>query len=79
MKLRLLFTLLLASFFSLAQVPTNGLVKEYDFAFGSGNQHLTSNVQSALQSGSVDLINTGSNLSLINDRNNNINSALQLN
>lgn len=79
MKLKLLFTLLLASFFTLAQVPTNGLVKEYDFTYGSGNQYLNSNVQSSLQSGLVDLIKSGSNAAFTEDRNNNINSALQLN
>uniref|UniRef100_UPI004049879A LamG-like jellyroll fold domain-containing protein n=1 Tax=Flavobacterium sp. TaxID=239 RepID=UPI004049879A len=79
MKLKLLITGLFLSVISWAQVPTNGLVKEYDFTYGSGNQYLTSNVQSSLQSGSVDLIKSGSNAAFTDDRNNNINNALQLN
>ena len=63
MKLKLLFTLLLASFFTLAQVPTNGLVKEYLFTGGS----LASTVQTPLQAGTVNLISNGSSVN-DNDR-----------
>ena len=79
MKLRLLLATLLFSALSCAQVPTNGLVKEYDFTFGSGNQHLISNVQSTLQSGDVNLTRTGLNGNIIGDRFDNPQSAAFLN
>lgn len=79
MRQKLLFLPLLFMVLGSAQVPTNGLVKEYDFTFGSGNQHLMSNVQSTLQSGNVNLTRTGLNGNIIGDRFDNPQSAAFLN
>ncbi|MVO09840.1 T9SS type A sorting domain-containing protein [Flavobacterium sp. TP390] len=68
MKIKLLFSGFLFCLISWGQVPTNGLVKEYDFTFGTNNQYLTSNVQSNLQSGVVNLSRTGLNGSVTTDR-----------
>jgi len=75
MKLKLLFTLLLASFFTLAQVPTNGLVKEYLFSGGS----LSSTISNTLQNGTVDLtmVNSGT-VTSVNDRLSNSNDAVSI-
>jgi trimeric autotransporter adhesin len=79
MKLKLLITGLFLSVISWAQVPTNGLVKEYDFTFGPGNQYLSSNVQSTLQSGTINLTRSGLNGSVTTDRLGNTQSAIYLN
>lgn len=79
MKLKLLFALLFVSVFSLAQVSTANLVKEYDFTFGPGNQYLNSNVQSTLQSGTINLTRTGLNGTVVGDRFDNPQSAVFLN
>ncbi|VXB44317.1 putative Por secretion system C-terminal sorting domain-containing protein [Flavobacterium sp. 9AF] len=63
MKIKLLSFWLLCSIIAFAQVPTNGLIKEYLFTGGS----LTSTVQTPLQNGNVDLLQTGSSVN-DNDR-----------
>jgi len=79
MKLRLLLATLLFSVLSWSQVPTNGLVKEYNFIAGPGVQLTDSNVQKTLHSGTVNLTRNGLNGSLTEDRNGNSNSAMFLN
>lgn len=79
MKLRLLFTVLFLSAITLAQVPTNGLVKEYNFITGPGVQLTDSNHQTTLQSGVVNLTRTGLSGSLTTDRIGNPSRAMLLN
>ncbi len=66
---------LCASFLSFAQIPTNGLIKDYKFTNGS----LTSDVNTVLNSGTTTLVPTGSNRTIINDRNNESSKAINLN
>lgn len=71
--LKLFFTL--TTCFGFAQIPTNGLIKDYKFTNGS----LTSDTNPLLNSGTPTLVPTGSNRTIINDRNNETSKAINLN
>ena len=74
--------LLLLSFFSIftlcqlqAQIPTNGLIKDYKFTNGS----ITSDVTPSLQAGTTTLVPTGTARTIISDRNAEASKAISLN
>lgn len=76
MRLQLLFAAILLSFFGgMAQIPTNLLIKDYKFTNGA----LTSDVASTLQSGSVNLTQSGTSSTVITDRLSDNNKAVSLN
>ena len=79
MKKALLITTILFSTLIFGQVPTLGLVKEYNFITGSGVQLTDSNYQTTLQSGVVNLTRNGSSGLLTADRIGNPSSAMLLN
>lgn len=66
---------LCASFLSFAQIPTNGLIKDYKFTNGS----LSSDVSTVLNAGNSNLTATGLNRTMVSDRNNESNKAIALN
>ena len=69
------FFALCASFLSFAQIPTNGLIKDYKFTNGS----ISSDTNPILFSGSTNLVATGNSRTNVIDRNNQSNKAVSLN
>lgn len=66
---------LCASIISFAQIPTNNLVKDYKFTNGA----ITSDVNPILNIGTTTLVANGSNRTITQDRNTEINKAISLN
>lgn len=76
MRQKLLSVLtLFAAILTFAQIPTNGLIKDYKFTNGS----IVSDVNPLLYSGNATLVPTGNSRTISTDRNNEASKAISLN